>query len=79
MAVHILQRCPKQNLVGLSRRVREVLSVLNFGLDKRSGRRKRGVGHDVVDRFAGLSKIDVYLFGRLHESDCVGTRMARRR
>ena len=48
--IHPLQRCSKQRIVHVRRRILQVLSVPNPGLDQRRSRKTYGICHDPVDR-----------------------------
>jgi len=57
--VHLLQRCPKERIIGIGRCILQVLAIFYPGRDQRRRRRPHRVCHVLVHRFVGVPVIDV--------------------
>jgi hypothetical protein len=55
--IHRLQRCSKQRVIDIRRRILQVLSVLSPGFDQRSSRTTHGVSHQPVYRCVSPAKV----------------------
>jgi hypothetical protein len=57
LTIQRLQRCSKQRVVDIRRRILQVLPVLSPGLDQRSSRTTHGVSHEPVCRCISPTKV----------------------